>query len=261
MKRLSLLLMIGTIISPCFVMAEDCQTVSDCASLGFTVDASKCTGSALKCPWDITKAACDDSVKTPLPILYGDGTVAAKIIKDKTPIGVVFDETNRLAFALTEVIKGYKRLMNKEYDIPELTNCPVEEFNICDVDGRANTTILLNCGDNCGGTPAATLVNDYQPAGCTKDFCKKTKWFLPSMRDFLNIHSVKFHMDETLTLLKSYGATTMGMRWYVSSNEAIPESGYGVGRAYGIGGMDATKGVDTAFKARDSYYIRPAVKY
>ncbi len=34
-----------------------CVQPPSCAELGFTMDASKCSGAALKCPWDLSKSA------------------------------------------------------------------------------------------------------------------------------------------------------------------------------------------------------------
>ena len=61
MKKLSLLLMLGTALTPWSVNAADCIATPDCAELGFTADASKCEGAALKCPWDTSKAACKET--------------------------------------------------------------------------------------------------------------------------------------------------------------------------------------------------------
>ncbi len=34
-----------------------CVQPPSCVELGFTMDASKCSGAALKCPWDLSKSA------------------------------------------------------------------------------------------------------------------------------------------------------------------------------------------------------------
>lgn len=44
---------------PGHARADNCTLVSDCSSLGYTQNAEDCTGAALKCPWDLTKAACE----------------------------------------------------------------------------------------------------------------------------------------------------------------------------------------------------------
>lgn len=40
------------------VAVAACKTAPDCASLGYTEEASNCSGSFLKCPWDLSKASC-----------------------------------------------------------------------------------------------------------------------------------------------------------------------------------------------------------
>ncbi len=172
-----------------------------------------------------------------LPLLYGDGTVSKEILSGKTPIGVVFDTANRLAVALTDVKKdGTAGSETMEWsssycDTPGLQNCTATEIpygtNLtpitCGVDGRLNTNAIL--ASSCNGTTyAATATNNYQPTGCTKDFCKKSKWFLPSFRDLQNIYLQKTQVEASLTLLKSNGATDIGTKYYWSSTEY---NGYG----------------------------------
>ncbi len=208
-----------------------CMQPPSCEELGFTVDASKCSGAALKCPWDLSKAACKEKEEIEIgSILYGDGTVASGIVTGKTPIGVVFDTANRLAVALTDVKEdgtaGSETMYwSSDYCYtPGLQNCTTTEIptgtNLtpitCGVDGRLNTNAIL--ASTCNGTIyAATATNNYQPAGCTKDFCKKSKWFLPSLRDLQNIYLQRTQIDASLTLLKAYSATTLRNEYYWSS--------------------------------------------
>ncbi len=114
MKKLSLLLllMLGTVLNPWSANATDCVATPDCASLGYTKNATDCKDKvAVKCPTDNTKVFCKDEVvvQAPLPILYGDGTVTKELVAGKTPIGVVYDESNKLALALTDVKKTARR--------------------------------------------------------------------------------------------------------------------------------------------------------
>ena len=211
-----------------------CVQPPSCAELGFTVDASKCSGAALKCPWDLSKAACKEKEEIEIgSILYGDGTVASGIVTGKTPIGVVFDTANRLALALTDVKKdGTAGSEDMDWssgycDTSGLQNCSYSEISsgtnltpiTCGVDGRLNTNVIL--ASSCNGTTyAATATNNYQPAGCTKDFCKKNKWFLPSLRDLQNIYLQKTQIDASLTLLKGYSAQVLSS-YYWSSTEGV----------------------------------------
>lgn len=53
------ILALGTFIVSGKGFASDCVPAPDCASLGYNKNAIDCTGSFLKCPWDLTKAACE----------------------------------------------------------------------------------------------------------------------------------------------------------------------------------------------------------
>lgn len=94
------------------VRAFNCVQSPDCASLGYTKNATDCKDKvAVKCPTDNTKVFCKDEVaaQAPLPILYGDGTVSKELVAGKTPIGVVISESAKLALALTDVKKKTAR--------------------------------------------------------------------------------------------------------------------------------------------------------
>lgn len=256
-------LLSGTILysSPLYAV---CTLAPDCADLGYTMSAADCEGQvAVKCPTDMSKVFCPKkSSENSLPILYGDGTVSKNVISGKTPIGIVFDETNKLAVSLTDVKKdgtaGSETMYwsNNSYDMPNLTNCQYNDnpasVDSCSVDGRSNTDKILACGSSCGGTPAATAANSYQPAGCTQDFCKKTKWFLPSIKEFSQMYSVGKLLDTTIAMLKDYGTVPFEAKWYWSSCEYDKET------AWEFDKSDNTK--NTNYKNSDDY-VRPVVYY
>ena len=180
------------------ILQSHCLPVLDCASLGYTMSVADCQGKVTaKCPTG-DEVFCKGEIRHPeLPILYGDGTVSMKIISGKTPIGIVFDEINKLAIALTDVDgKGKPNIVSinwsdQECNTPDLELCDniTEGTNIdssvenCEPDGRQNTTAILS--SPCDGltVSAAMACDKYQPTGCRQVFCMKTKWFLPSMRD------------------------------------------------------------------------------
>ncbi len=194
-----------------------------------------------------------------LPLLYGDGTVTKEIFTDKKLIGIVFDETNRLAVALSDVTGGI--WANNQYDIPDLTNCGDSSISegsnltqiTCGVDGRDNTNKILACGSRCGGTPAAEEVNNYQPADCTQDFCKKTKWFLPSLRDLQNINTHKAKINAILTSTSGISFNTFDSYYYYSSTE------YGDCCAW-VFSMDQ-KGSRSYMNKREKVHVRPVIAY
>ena len=258
--------MLSLLMSSSEGMALNCTATPDCASLGYTMDVSKCAGAALKCPWDLSKVVCKEKEEVTVgAVVYGDGTVSKGIISGKSPIGLVFDTANRLALALTDVKKdgtagseGMK-WSSIDYDIPSLMNCSVSDIptgsNLtpisCGVDGKDNTNKMLACGSSCGGTPAATAVNNYQPADCTKDFCKKTKWFLPSLKDLQNIYLQKTQIDVPLMLLSGSGATSLGAKHYWSSTEYTYYGAWAFGMSSGRSWYDKY----------NTYYVRPIVKF
>ena len=244
-----------------------CVQPPSCVELGFTVDASKCSGAALKCPWDLSKAACKEKEEIEIgSILYGDGTVASGLVTGKTPIGVVFDTANRLAVALTDVKKdgtaGSEEMhwSSSDCDTPGLQNCSFSEIlpgnNLtpisCSMDGRLNTNAIL--ASICNGTTyAADATNNYQPAGCTKDFCKKSKWFLPSLRDLQNIYIQRTQIEASLTLLKGYSSTTVKDYWYWSSTEYTFNYVWGFYMDIGQRNYD--------YKFNYSNYVRPVLAF
>ncbi len=207
-----------------------CTPAPNCASLGYILTAADCEGLiTVKCPSDTSKVFCN---VPKLPILYGDGTVATGIVTGKTPIGIVFDKENRLAVALTDAMKDgtvgstYIPWSSNECDTPELQNCSTSEISTganltpitCGVDGRLNTNAIL--ASSCiSEAYAAIATNNYQPSGCTKDFCKKTKWFLPRMRDLQNIYLQKTQINATLNLANSYAPQPIKDSPYYSSTE------------------------------------------
>jgi len=281
MKKSYLIMMIGSAISlngiPSSNAALNCTQTPDCASLGYTMSAADCGDKVtVKCPTDASKVFCKTETSggtAELPILYGDGTVSKTIISGKTPIGIVFDETNKLALALTDVEQSgaagsepmYWSFV--DYDIPSLPNCEYNgddaSVDSCSVDGRSNTTWILNCGSRCGDTPVATAVNSYEPTGCTKDFCKKTKWFLPSMRDLAGMYSYKSQIDASLTLLQSQiedsfltllrDSITVGLKDYWSSTEYNNYNAWKFRMNIGYG--------DPVNKYGSHGYVRPVIYY
>ena len=265
MNRKSALILsgvLGTFFSTSAIAALNCTASPDCASLGYTMSAADCTdGVKVACPTDTSKVFC----KTVQPVTCIVGAILGGdqfCYKDKLPdgdkpVGSVFDTTNKLAVALTDINSsgsaGSSTMMwaTGYYDIPTLGNCT--DLTTCGVDGRANTTAILNCGSSCGTTPAATATNSYEPSGCSKDFCKKTKWFLPSMRDLITLYNAKSYVNASLSLTASSGAKTLTESYYWSSTEY---DGYG---AWELRMSDGSRYAYS--KYLNNRYVRPVVKY
>lgn len=217
-------------------LATSCAVPPTCEQLGYKMKVDDCgENPVLRCPFalsDDNQVYCSESAQNQVvsvgAILYGDGTVASDLVTGKTPIGIVFDTANRLAVALTDINSSGSagsttmKWSTDYYDIPALDNCTSNtDLTTCGVDGRANTTAILNCGSSCGSTPAATATNSYEPSGCSKDFCKKTKWFLPSMRDLITLYNAKSYVNASLSLTASSGAKTLTKNYYLSSTEYL----------------------------------------
>ncbi len=225
--------------------ATTCAVLPTCQQMGYTMKKADCGEKpVLRCPFALSDdnqvfcvrsngAADEEKVEDIGAIVYGDGTVSKELISGKTPIGIVFDAVNRLAVALTDIKEdgaaGTERMFwayGSSCDTPGVQNCTTTEISegtnltpiTCGVDGRLNTNAIL--ASSCNGTTyAANATNNYQPSGCAKDFCKKTKWFLPSLRDLQNIYLQRTQINASLTLLKAYSVTIVNDAYYWSSTE------------------------------------------
>jgi len=266
MNRKSALILsgvLGTFFSTSAIAALNCTASPDCASLGYTMTAADCAdGVKVACPTDPTKVFCKAGVQPATcvvgAILGGDQLCYKDKLPDNVkPVGIVFDTTNKLAVALTDINSsgsaGSSTMMwaTGYYDIPTLGNCT--DLTTCGVDGRVNTTAILNCGSSCGTTPAATATNSYEPSGCSKDFCKKTKWFLPSMRDLITLYDAKSYVNASLSLTASSGATTLTESYYWSSTEFSSDYAWILNVHSGFRGSYG--------KSYNNIYVRPVVKY
>lgn len=274
MKKLGLMLALGMMVASGNTWAaENCNTTPDCASLGYTMKLSECEGAVvLYCPWDTTKVACGKCKIG--SILGGDGRCySATPPSGITPVGIVFDTTNRLAVALTDVKKdgtagrelmawnnvSYSRAPGNTYNIPALQNCSNgdqcdQKVNLttCGTDGQNNTKLILQY--NSTYHEAAIACNKYEPSGCQKDFCKKTKWFLPSMRDLLNIQSAKSEIVRALIILGRFDDNILWNGEYWSSTENVYHNAWIMNFGEGI--------YYSCFANKDNkYYVRPVVKY
>ena len=242
------------------------SSADDCESMGYTMDVySKFRpfelneyicgeGSVIHCPQDNKKVFCVP--QSFFPILYGDGTLSKFILKDKTPIGIVFDEKNRLAVALSNIkadgTPGSEKLSwTPKYNDTPLTNCDNDDYDItnCDPDGRSNTDILLKITEN--PFPAPLAANKYEPAGCVKDFCKKGKWFVPSVGEFKHMGYFYLKINVTLGLLSLDKMEKTDAYW--TSNEG--------NRAGAVCYVNRNSVHNCGRFSSNSYYVRPVVKY
>ena len=239
------------------VMAEDCKPAPDCAALGFTQNTADCSGAALKCPWDLTKAACKAGVK---PVTCAVGSLlgsdrlcyAKEFPSGIKPVGVVFDPANQLAVSPTDAGRTTWASVDwSKQDVSSLTNCTTSNMKTCDVNGKMNTLNLMT-GVN-EQYPAARLAYNYQPDTCSGvGFCQKGNWFLPSIRDLITIYDNMAQIDAGLKILNPSTSKeiTKSANW--SSNEADATTAFAANMDYGRHG---------GYVKNSDYFVRPVIYY
>ena len=254
----------------------NCTEAPDCGSLGYTMSTDECKGLQMaKCPTDSTKVFCKKSLTEtssgissqikPVTcavgsILGGNGLCyATELPADVLPVAVVFDTGNRLAVALTHIGEdGTSGSSSVKWATEEgntaLTDCS-GNYEACDTDGRANTNVILKATG--GGTyPAAQAVNKYEPEGCTADFCKKTKWFIPSVKEWKTIYKQYFKVGAGLVIaaLGQMDFDKIGLEGYnnLSSNECTD------GKVLSVSMVD---GALSCYGRTYTSTLRPVVKY
>ena len=142
-------------------------------------------------------------------ILNADKTCSSEIISGKTPIGVVFNHSGKLAIGLEESRKYWS---NNYFDVPSLPNLTTYSEITADWQGKNNTRLVLEycktIGESC---PAFEYVNSYKTEGT-----KAGDWYLPAMGELIAIHK---NRDVLNTALGKIGATKVGTDWYWSSSQ------------------------------------------
>lgn len=247
-KKYSIIL-IGVLTALCTYASSafadlNCTKATDCASLGYTVGSDGCEdGIKIACPTNPSLFFCKaKSAEAPMPILYGDGTVTKKILTDKTPIGVVFDETEELAISFDEV---------GSHQWNTSLSCSIGTTS-SDTSGKLNTTKYLS--RICGTYTAVKSVSQYEPDGCSADFCKAGKWFVPSFEEMKKFYS-KPMVEDIDTTMKNFNKTIYVLEKqhdYWSSNEYATEHMY-----------TCTPGScsGTVLKRTELAYVRPTISY
>lgn len=167
---------------------------------------------------------------------------SSSLIKEKFPIGVIFDANRRLAIALDE---GRKYWSTEYFDIPGLTDMTTSQA-LSNFNGKNNTkTIIAYCKANGKSCPAAEYASSYVTRGT-----KAGDWYLPALGE-LNL--IYYYKKTSNSVLTSLSGTSLSESYYWSS------SGYGKSSAWGqdfnngnVGGY--TKGLYT-------YYVRPVLAF
>src|SRR5574344_242104 len=170
--------------------------------------------------------ACDDTC-APVTvnigdILYSDMSVSKDLKNNKTPIGVVFDATNRYAVALTQA-SSYMTWGGYGTDISGLTNCTNSSTvkTTCGTNEKSNTQTIIAQG---GSYPAASYCNSYSTAGTSAG-----DWWLPSFKELYTIYTNKTAINAGLT--KAGGSTLTDYYW--SSTEYYSDLAWILNMIYG----------------------------
>ena len=221
-----------------------CIKTPTCSSLGYESTTS-CTG-GVKCPfgnaWNCTASDLNNKISeitnkiTTIEekivkiekenatsnckigdILYSDKSCNANVVASKTPIGVVFDTTNKLAIGLEEIVSNtFSNPWTGEYfDVPSLPNITTDSAAIADWQGKNNTRLVLEyCKANGQSCPAFEYVNSYKTEGTIAG-----DWYLPAMGE---LNAIYENRDVLNTALGKVGGITLDFStWscYWSSSE------------------------------------------
>ena len=213
-----------------------CIQTPTCSSLGYT-SSSSCTG-GIKCPfgnaWNCTASDLSTQITeitnkiTTIEekivkiekenatsnckigdILYSDMSCNTNLVISKTPIGVIFDMTNKLAIGLKESQLFWS---TTDFDVPGVDNITDRTLAITDLDGKKNTsTILAYCKTKGKSCPAFEYVNSYKTEGT-----KAGDWYLPSTGELYAIYG---NMGVLNVALGKIAATRLDRDFYWSSSE------------------------------------------
>ena len=139
-----------------------------------------------------------------LPLLYSDKTVSSAYLPDKYVIGIVIDETARLAVAYTGTATNSPFEGDVFSSVPQLKkidglqNCKQESIDSCDADGLKNTKAVLAFGakinqtypafEEVYGTAFAWGMPDHMKKANENSWFGKGKWFVPSASQLLTFY-------------------------------------------------------------------------
>ena len=172
-------------------------------------------------------------------ILYSDKTCSASVVSGKTPIGVVFDGTNRLAIALTS-----KQVEWGVFgDLQEFPNDQTENEIKKNYTGKNNTLILVEKGAN--KYPAAQYAYTYETIGTNAG-----DWYLASMGELNEIYQNKTILNNRL---KTLGNSPIPSDHLWSSNEYIDTNAWC---------LDFTNGENEwSYRKYNALYVLPVLAF
>ena len=249
-----------------------CIQTPSCSSLGYS-SSSSCSGGT-KCPWgnywnctaanntskiteltnkittletkvtEISKDAATANCKIG-DILYSDMSCNTNVVASKTPIGVIFDTTNKLAIGLE---RSYQHWSTSQFDVPGLSNITSSSAVTADWQGKNNTRVVLDyCKANGKSCPAFEYVNTYKTEGT-----KEGDWYLPAMGELNAIYSNMNVLNKTLS--KIGGTKVEAAEAFSFSSSEAPNNSFW--RMY-FGNGD----IDYASKSSSGGNIRPVLAF
>ena len=175
--------------------------------------------------------------------MYSDMTCNSNYVVSKTPIGVVFDHSGKLAIGLEESPEFWS--YPDYFDVPGVDNIKDHTLAITDLDGKKNTsTILAYCKTKGKSCPAFEYVNSYKTEGT-----KAGDWYLPAMGELNAIYGNMGVLNVALGKIAATGLTTS---YYWSSSET---SDYGAWLLYFY------KGNVLNHNKVDKVYVRPVLAF
>ncbi len=174
-------------------------------------------------------------------ILGGNGLCyKADLPANVSPVGIVFDTNKRLAVAISPI--GFNSLPGKdEIEICATTYCSYSfwigrndiitdtmcsDVASCPTDGRKNTDNLLSFISATGPSyETVALTNSFSPDGCTAEFCKQGKWFVPSISELQTIAQNRAKIGSVMWWLFGNDPFAGKLRFW-SSNQAPQEKNF-----------------------------------
>ena len=169
----------------------------------------------------------------------------ANVVIAKTPIGVIFDITNKLAVGLGKIGAEYWSI--EYFDVPGLSNITSFSAVTGDWQGKKNTQIMLEyCKANGKRCPAFEYVNSYKTEGT-----QAGDWYLPAMGELNAMYENKNVLNTTLN--KIGGEILTGVYW--SSSE------YSTNDAWGLNFDSSGGGAGYYYKYGEYRRLRPVLAF
>ena len=253
-----------------------CIQTPSCSSLGYE-STSSCSG-GIKCPfgnaWNCTLINKINPITTQITnlttrvttletkvtelqkdaatanckigdILYSDMSCNTNVVVSKTPIGVIFDVTNKLAIGLEEAREYWS---TTEFDVPGLSNITSSSAVTADWQGKNNTRVVLEyCKANGERCPAFEYVNSYKTEGT-----QAGDWYLPALGELNAIFGNKDVLNITLGKI---GGTKLGANSYWSSSENS------ISNAWTLNFFSGNVDYYAKYNYRHWLYVRPVLAF